>query len=50
MEKDPFLEKMFESPERVAKMHVMFTIGYIMFICFMVIGLIVVFLLYFDII
>jgi hypothetical protein len=39
MEKDPLLEKLFESPERVAKLHIIITVAYIMFIVFAVIGL-----------
>ncbi|UCH89714.1 MAG: hypothetical protein JSV49_03435 [Thermoplasmata archaeon] len=44
VERDPFLEKLFESPERVAKLHVIFTAGYILFIIFVIIGLIAVIL------
>jgi type III secretory pathway component EscR len=50
MERDPFLEKLYESPDRVAKLHMLFTIGYIIFITFVVIGLIAVILFYMDII
>ena len=46
MEKDPFLEKLFESPDRVAKLHVAFTVAYILFIVFVVIGLLFVILKY----
>ena len=50
MERDPFLEKIFESPERVARLHVLFTLGYIIFIAFVIIGLIAMILYYMDII
>ena len=48
MEEDPLIEHLKDSPERVAKLHVYFTIAYIMFLVFVVVGLIAVILFYFD--
>jgi len=50
MERDPFLEKLFESPEKVARLHLLYTVGYIIFIAFVIIGLIAVILYYMEII
>jgi hypothetical protein len=50
MEDDPLIEHMKSSPEKIAKLHVFFTIAYIMFLVFVVVGLIAVILFYFDMI
>jgi len=49
MDDDPLLKHLKENPDRLAKLHVMFTIGYILFLIFVVIGLIAVILFYLGI-
>ncbi len=45
---DPWLESIFSSPDKKAKLHIAITIGYIIFIVLMFTGIMVVILTAFD--